>query len=1828
MRDTLPFAPVALRELAAIWQKELSQIDATSDGDDLRGRLAQVYLQILNTDPEPEIQTDAAEQILLLHDAQPLDPTILSRVSEIAKEQGGTSLERRALDRLAACKDPRASQGAKERLGEIFEQTGNRNAAVESWRSAAQFCETVQGEREHACSLYERVLDAAPNDAEAAGRLVGLYADHEDWNKVAELMGVVLRTDCEHGSELLLGLVPRALDTGARDVLVVMIDEAVAWLRPSSPRVQGLQRAKARALAASPARLAEARESYRAIVDAFGSEDDVREYEAFIASIADADERHDERRALYRWRAAHDAQPAPVLLAWAEEEEAYGAREAALATYERFVELAPDGDRAAVALRIARLLFDLRRPSDAREWVRRAVELPTPASAAWLRTLLLGVLDFPHEVVAWQAAEALGRELAQVEVVVRAYGEVILGKSITPELADLLGRRVVALEGDCNVEASFFLAVLQRVFELAPAARWSLDRVKVILGSQARWDDLFCLYDRAIDATASETERAELLDEAAFAARNLAGDHARAIGYLASLRALRPDDGAVSTTLERLYERHDRPRDLVELLEERADRSDGAARQQFRQRIAALRLDLGQVAEAGAVVEAMLAEGAALADVEGLLERLAPHPGQGRALDRLVRLRVSAARGERGVFARVMASFEQTVADKPGLARHVYKAVLLSAIAAFKDAPTDGDFEDAAEGAWQAVGALKSALRKAGDPRRAARLLERAARLPFDRDRQRSLLEQAVELCSEGPCNSKQAIRLYTQIFEEHPSHPFAASSRDRFAELLEAAGEHGKLARLWERQAQIHEGAGAGELWLRAAAACERQGSDDGAVAAYEKAATSGSAASFEALARIYLGRSQWTDAIRVLERLCALAPEPGREGHTLRLADAYLALERSDDARCRLEDALRDDPTYAGAAEMRARLIDLYRRAGAWEPLARSLSDAGRRSEDPAQKVAFFRESAALWGEKLNQPVAAAAALESALSAAPRDAGLHLELASVLESLGEWRRAADVLKECIATCGESSAKDRALLYRRMGLALSAAGDSEGALVQLRVATGLLPANAPILADLGRVALDARHLDVAASAYRGLLLLLRNPDAQGDSVSRPEVILNLSRIALLRGDPRHAAGVLDSALEEALDVGDSGEAFQRGLLEMGRADLVSATLQRRIGRTPSLESRAGALRSLAELWMGSLGRDRELGERIRHHADAMLRELADGQSPGAMAWLALWSVLSRLEDPEAALRRLPQSEGLIPVLKDAVRAMDPGKDRARLQMLLARTVIAKAESSDEAIALLSGVLDDVLACVGPDAPEFLEAALGLGDALERARRRDDALRHYESILDRKPSRAETVRRIAERLEALGSDRLADGFELWMSLDPDAKRLAPRLVDLRAAQGDADASVRALVLALAADPTNRAFVDRLAHHHEEQEDWPAVARVLGGALDKAPSDRPLLLRVVDAQRRAAAGSEVLRLLDAAIAKTPSDPELLRLRAVAREAAGDDEGAAADLRRIAGEAGSVDLVIETLSRIVERGAPAAADAHAIELVEVLLGASRVEQAQGALDRLLARNPRHTGALERTATLAARAGLWDRAADAYGRLLPILATEATSDPGRLAEVGLALADACERAGRPGTAREPIERLLRAQPDTVKPAGQSVEASLAWARLLAKVGRAGDALPVLLDVVARNRGKRHPALGAVHLEIGRAHFAKDELVEAFQALKAGFAVDPRHSELALMLGLLAIDLDDDKTAERALLAVASATAQNGSSNGCAADAKKVRALYQLAAMADAKGETAKAHRWATAASREDPSHGAVRALLDKFAQEPRGTAGRGASRRTSAR
>jgi tetratricopeptide (TPR) repeat protein len=310
----------------------------------------------------------------------------------------------------------------------------------------------------------------------------------------------------------------------------------------------------------------------------------------------------------------------------------------------------------------------------------------------------------------------------------------------------------------------------------------------------------------------------------------------------------------------------------------------------------------------------------------------------------------------------------------------------------------------------------------------------------------------------------------------------------------------------------------------------------------------------------------------------------------------------------------------------------------------------------------------------------------------------------------------------------------------------------------------------------------------------------------------------------------------------------------------------------------------------------------------------------------------------------------------------------------------------------------------------------------------------------------------------------------------------------------------------------------------------------------------------------------------------------------------------------------------------------------------------------------------------------AALQGAGGNWSLAAETYRKLLPI--AEAGDKDG-FVRVALAMADACERAGEGGAARDALESALAKAPESHElmqrlervcemtgdvarlanllvahadrepgdgvagaaeertrllvraglllldgaqdPAAalrvaeraraadaESLDAVLLWASAQRSLGRPGEALEAIHAATARSKGKRTPVVARLHLEAARAHLAIDEIVEAFDSLKAGFSLDWRNAEIAMLLGLVAIDLDDERLAERALSGLTNTPARD-SAGGNADATLQAGAFYRLALMAQGKGDRGKARRMATRAIGVEPGHAAARALLDQI--EPAG-------------
>jgi hypothetical protein len=93
-------------------------------------------------------------------------------------------------------------------------------------------------------------------------------------------------------------------------------------------------------------------------------------------------------------------------------------------------------------------------------------------------------------------------------------------------------------------------------------------------------------YDTRLAVGGGFDRRAEILEEAARIAKDFIGDHARAVGYLEQLFRLRPADGQVASSLERLLERHERWPELVAARRFRLEMLAGPEARELRLRIA------------------------------------------------------------------------------------------------------------------------------------------------------------------------------------------------------------------------------------------------------------------------------------------------------------------------------------------------------------------------------------------------------------------------------------------------------------------------------------------------------------------------------------------------------------------------------------------------------------------------------------------------------------------------------------------------------------------------------------------------------------------------------------------------------------------------------------------------------------------------------------------------------------------------------------------------------------------------------------------------------------------------------------------------------------------------------------------------------------------------------------------------------------------------------------------------------------------------------------------------------------------------------------------
>jgi tetratricopeptide (TPR) repeat protein len=483
--------------------------------------------------------------------------------------------------------------------------------------------------------------------------------------------------------------------------------------------------------------------------------------------------------------------------------------------------------------------------------------------------------------VLWDRAEELARALTRPDEVAALY-EDVLARDLPKEEALTVGERAVQFYEEWFEDSGRVVRILTRVLELDPNADWAFDRLKLVLDAAERWDDLFALYDRALES-ASGSKRTMLLEDAAQTAKDFADRPDRAILYLEQLHELKPADAKLGSALERLYERQGRHRELVSLLGTRLPKMKKDEANRTRVRVAGLWLtELGDAAAALESVEPLLqragegAQGVA-SEVWTLLERIlaaAPTthesrppslPPSNEAVPRSRRARKSeatgasrgsvrkraagwlrdhyAATGRDADFARMLlVELEGVRSVKERVRRHVQVAEIYERVGALPDAleQTGLAFVLAPDDEAQRA-KLVSLAERTGRLERLADLLSAAAEAADAQALRIALTMQAADVRAGPLGDAPGAIVLLSSVLAARrvPDADVLLAAR-KLESLLEATGRIEERLDVAERIASVEsDGAARREAIGRAARLATQLGQADRAMALWERRLT-----------------------------------------------------------------------------------------------------------------------------------------------------------------------------------------------------------------------------------------------------------------------------------------------------------------------------------------------------------------------------------------------------------------------------------------------------------------------------------------------------------------------------------------------------------------------------------------------------------------------------------------------------------------------------------------------------------------------------------------------------------------------------------------------------------------------------------------------------------------------------------------------------------------------------------------------------------------------------------------------------------------------------
>jgi len=406
-----------------------------------------------------------------------------------------------------------------------------------------------------------------------------------------------------------------------------------------------------------------------------------------------------------------------------------------------------------------------------------------------------------------------------------------------------------------------------------------------------------------------------------------------------------------------------------------------------------------------------------------------------------------------------------------------------------------------------AVKFLESIFSQQGDWSGLIEAYEKRAKLTRDDERRLDTLRRAARVAGAKLKDPAEAARIYELILDADPTDREGLDSLERFHERNE---DWNKLVEvLKKRLSSAPAGDAATALLKRIAQICEEGLRDEQrAIEHYLRILeiAPGNKEALEALGRIYESTEQWAEFIDVTRRQIRITTERNVKALLYFKCGSVMEAKfgKEEDAIRYYDAAIKTSPSCLPAVHG---LRDLYRRRKDWPRVIQTLELEVKLWQDDKERAGVFAQIGRIYSSQLDQPERAMHYYESALAVDPECLPANKALFEHYFERGEWERA-QPLAVALAqkAMREGDPSQRSEFYRKRGIVARMTGDMRGAAESLVISLEIKPTNVEALDALGELAKVEPYCYDFPATYRELDKIYRKRDDAAAQVARVRV--------------------------------------------------------------------------------------------------------------------------------------------------------------------------------------------------------------------------------------------------------------------------------------------------------------------------------------------------------------------------------------------------------------------------------------------------------------------------------------------------------------------------------------------------------------------------------------------------------------------------------------------------------------------------------------------------------------------------------------------------